>query len=362
MSIDTKIDGDPASIRAAAAWLRDTLAGQLSTSVTDLDRVRGLAESGWDGESGDAFATKTRETADKANGFVTEVRKYATELDALAGQVQQAQLDMSSIRTEAGEAGLTVNDQTIEKPAEDDATGLAAYNTAVLAADQVRDREGFWASTWKNMQNDLKDKWFLVIGDMINGAAGALATTHSSMLLQSSAAASSEALKALLEAKNAPAGTPREVVYRDMDWSRQQMLKAGDLLDQADTTKTKAAKIGFRVGGALAVAGIAYDIYNGKPAEQAIVSGAAGFGASVAAGAAVGAAVGTIVPGPGNLVGAAAGTVVGAATGIFTSGAVDSLYSDGLSVGSAIDGGMEALEGTGEAIGGGLSKAWNALF
>ncbi|MGW0178648.1 hypothetical protein [Nocardia sp. NPDC003345] len=362
MGIDTRVDGDPASIRAAAGWLRDTLAGQLSISVTDLDKVRGLAESGWDGEAGDAFAAKTRNTANKANGFVTEVQKYATALDTLAGEVQQAQADMSTIRTNASNAGLTVRDQTIDKPSGDDATLLAAYNTASGAAEQVRNREGFWGSTWTNMQNDVKDKWFLVIGDMINGAAGALAVKHSSMLLQSAATASSDALKAMIEAKNAPAGTPRQTVYRDMDWSRQQMLKAGDLLDESGNAKTKSAKIGFRVGGALAVAGIAYDIYNGKPAEQAVVSGLAGFGASVAAGAAVGAAVGTVVPGPGNLVGAAAGTVVGAAAGLFTSGAVDSLYSDGLSVGNAIDGGVEALESTGDAIGGGISKAWNALF
>ncbi|WP_280459210.1 hypothetical protein [Nocardia carnea] len=362
MSINTKVDGDPASIRAAAGWLRDTLAGQLSIAVTDLDKVRGLAEAGWDGESGEAFAIKTRNTANKANGFVTEIQKYATELDALAGQVQQAQVDMSTIRTNASNAGLTLTEQTVEMPAEDDATKLAAYNTASQAVQQVRDREGFWGSTWTNMQNDVKDKWFLVVGDMINGAAGALAVKHSSMLLQSAATASSDALKAMIEAKNAPAGTPRQVVYHDMDWSRQQMLKAGDLLDQSDNAKTKGAKIGFRVGGALAVAGIAYDIYNGKPAEQAVVSGLSGFGASVAAGAAVGAAVGMVVPGPGNLVGAAAGTVVGAAAGLFTSGAVDSLYSEGLSVGSAIDGGVQALESTGEAIGGGISKAWNALF
>lgn len=362
MSIDTRIDGDPASIRAAAGWLRDTLASQLAISVTDLDKVRGLAEAGWDGEAGEAFATKTRDTANKTNGFVGEVQRYANELDLLAGQVQQAQADMSTIRTDAGNAGLTVREQIIEAPGDDDPDKIAAYNTAAQAADQVREREGFWALTWKNMQNDVKDKWFLVVGDMINGAAGALVVKHSSVLLQSAATTSSDALKAMIEAKNAPAGTPREVIYRDMDWSRQQMLKAGDLLENADNAKTKAAKVGFRVGSALAVAGIAYDIYNGKPAEQAIVSGMAGFGASVAAGAAVGAAVGTIVPGPGNLVGAAAGTVVGAAAGIFTSGAVDSLYQDGLSVGGAISSGVEALESTGDAIGGGISKAWNALF
>ncbi|MBF6354039.1 hypothetical protein IU449_05645 [Nocardia higoensis] len=362
MSIDTKIDGDPTSIRAAASWLRDSLASQLSVSSGDLDRVKVLAESGWDGEAGEAFTIKVRNTSNKSHDLVTEVQRYATEIDSLANMVEQAQVDMANIRTEATAAGLSVADDSIAEPAGASEDLISAYNTAALAAEQVRSRETFWASTWKNMQNDVKDKWFIVIGDMINGAAGALAIKHSSMLLQGAAAASSEALKALIEAKNAPVGTPREVVYRDMDWSRQQTLKAGELLDEADNAKSRGARIGFKVGGALAAAGIAYDIYNGKPTEQAVVSGLAGFGASVAAGAGVGAAIGTVVPGPGNLVGAAAGTVVGAAVGIFTSGAVDSLYEDGLSVGGAVNSGWDAVESTGETIGGGISKAWNAIF
>lgn len=117
MTISTKIEGDPASIRASAVWLRDTLGSQLSTAVDDLDKVRGLAESGWDGESGDAFVTKTREAATKANTFLTEVHKYATALDTLAGQVQQAQLDMSTVRTHATEAGLTLTGNRSSSPA-----------------------------------------------------------------------------------------------------------------------------------------------------------------------------------------------------------------------------------------------------
>ncbi|MBF6418474.1 hypothetical protein IU436_06265 [Nocardia farcinica] len=362
MSIDTKIDGDPASVRAAASWLRDSLASQLAASVDDLDRVTVLAEAGWDGEAGDAFAVKVRNTSNKTNDFVGEVLRYATELEELAGAIELAQAEMSAIRSGATSAGLEVSDGVIEKPADGDPDKLTAFNTAAQSAEQVRNRESFWSSTWRNIQNDLTNKWFLLIGDMVNGAAGALVVKHSSLLLQGAAAASSDALKALIEAKNAPVGTLREAVYRDMDWSRQQMARAGDLLDQSDNARSRGARIGFKLGGALAAAGIAYDIYNGKPTEQAVVSGLAGFGASVATGAGVGALVGSVVPGPGNVVGAAAGTVVGAAVGIFTSGAVDSLYEDGLSVGGAVNSGIDALESTGAAIGSGVSKAWNAIF
>ncbi|MBL1074296.1 hypothetical protein JK358_07790 [Nocardia sp. 2] len=367
MSIDTKIDGDPASIRAVAGWLRDTLGSQLTTSADDLAKVRNLAESGWDGETGDAFTTMARNTCLKVDDFVIEVQGCATQLDALAGQVQQAQTEMATIRTNATTAGLVVKEQVIEAPAADaDQDKVTAYNTAVTDANQVRQQESFWGNTWTNMQNDVKDKWFIVIGDFVNGAVGALILKNSSLLLANAALLSSDALKTLIEAKNAPAGTPRATLYRDVDWQRTQMLKAGEALEAAENAKAKGARIGLRVGGALAVAGIAYDIYNGKDPEQAIVSGAAGFGASLAAGmatgAGVGAAVGSIVPGAGTVAGAIAGTVVGGAVGIFTSGAVDSLYTEGFNLGAAGKAGWNAVEGTGAAIGGGVSKAWNAIF
>ncbi|MFC9894534.1 WXG100 family type VII secretion target [Nocardia sp. NPDC127579] len=356
MSIDTEVDGDPTSIRAVGAWLRDTLASQLASSADDLAKVKVLADSAWEGEAGDAFSTKMQNTVTKTDEFVAKVRGYATEFDNLANQVQQAQSDMETIRKNASTAGLSVKENVIEKPGEGNADKIAAYNTAAQAAEEVRGKVSFWGSTWKNMQNDVKDKWFVVVGDMVNGAVGTLFTKHSSTLLANSAVLSSDALKTLIEAKNAPAGTPRAVLYRDVDWSRQLFKNAGEALDDAARAKASGAKIGLRVGGALAVVGVAYDIYNGKDPEQAIVSGVGGFAASVAAGA----AIGSFIPVP--VAGTAVGAVGGAVVGLFTSGAIDSMYTNGLSLSSAVDGGANALGGAGKAIGGGVSKAWNAIF
>ncbi len=361
MTLNTKIDGDPNSIHAVASWLRDTLASQLEISATDLNGVRMLAESGWDGESGDAFATKVRGAYTKTDTFAEDVRSYATHFENLANDVQLAQTDMSNIRRQANTAGLTVREHVIEQPVGDDPDKLAAFNTATQAAGTVRQREAFWGNTLKNMQNDIQDKWFLVVGDFVGAGAAARAMLNSSMLRSTAALTSSNALKALIEAKNAT-GTPAQTIYRDVDWSREQMQNAAKALDDAEKAKSTGKSLGFKVGGALAVAGIGYDIANGKPVEQAVVSGAAGFAASVAAGA----LIGSIVPGPGTAVGAAAGAIFGATAGvgagIFTSGAVDSMYTEGLSVGSAVDGGLSALDSTGDAIGGLASKGWNAIF
>lgn len=114
--------------------------------------------------------------------------------------------------------------------------------------------------------------------------------------------------------------------------------------------------------GALAVAGVVYDIVaTDKPADQAIVSGAVGFAASVGAGMATGAAIGTFIPFP--VVGTVAGAIIGAGVGLFASGAVDALYENGIgAVGEAWDAGLDAVGETGAAIGGLLEDAWDAIF
>lgn len=127
------------------------------------------------------------------------------------------------------------------------------------------------------------------------------------------------------------------------------------------TLLARAGRIGLKVGGALAAAGVVYDIANGKDVDQAIVSGAAGFGASVLAGAGAGALIGSAIPIPG--VGTIGGALVGATVGIFTSGAVDSLYQNGIgSPGDAITDGATAVADTGKAIGGFAKGAWDAIF
>jgi hypothetical protein len=88
-----------------------------------------------------------------------------------------------------------------------------------------------------------------------------------------------------------------------------------------------------------------------------VASGAGGFLASLGTGALTGAAIGSSVPG----VGTAIGAVVGAGVGIFTSGAIDSLFENGLDAGKAFDRGGEAVVDTGKAIVGGVVDAGRAI-
>jgi hypothetical protein len=140
--------------------------------------------------------------------------------------------------------------------------------------------------------------------------------------------------------------------YRELDDGLARLRQGDDLLRSGDDLARTSKSLPIKVGGTMALAGIGYDIATGKDPVQAVAAGGGGFLASIAAGAATGAVVGSFVPIPG--VGTAAGAIVGAGVGIFTSGAIDSLFENGPDVGAALDRGAESVVDTGKAIGDGV--------
>ncbi|MCZ4558167.1 hypothetical protein O4215_21635 [Rhodococcus maanshanensis] len=346
MSIDTRIDWNPESIRVAARWLRSSLAVETTSAVDQLYKARNLADAGWDGTAGDGFVARSTGSASKADELAAVIGEQAQAFDESAAELQRSQNEMRAVREAATAAGLTVVGDVIEDPGPapadpgpapsgDSALALAAhaeavaqverhaalvsaYEAAERGADAARAAWMLIVQASANAWNDLTKKWFFVVADLVNGAGATLAAWNTSTML------------------------------------KKVQLMTDDAAAKADTT---AGKVGFRVGGALALAGVAYDIAHGKPTEQAIVSGAAGFGAAVAAGA----VAGTLIPVP--VLGTAAGAVGGAAVGLFTSGMVDSVYENGVDdLGDALGDGVGAVGDTGAAIGGLAKDAWNAVF
>lgn len=387
MAIDTKIEGDPESVRSASHWLRDSLATGVSDAATQIYNARNSADAGWKGPAGDAFSSRMTTGAEKTDELANAATGVAEDIDTFAADLQRAQDDMRTVRQNAAAAGLTVNGEVIEDPgpgpadpgaapsgeaatpeavaAHDDAVAASrahaakvrAYNKAETGADAARHIEKLAADTLKNVWNDITQKWFLVVGDLTAGAAGTLAAKHSSILGKQAQFLADESARFLDQARTAPAGSSASQVYRDFDLGRAAAYQADDVAATARNVDSSAAKWGFRAGGALAVAGVAYDIANGKPPARAIVSGGVGFGASVAAGA----AIGTMIPVP--VVGTAVGALGGAVVGVFASGMVDSLWENGIGdVGGAIEDGAEAVGDTAAAVGGLAEDAWNAVF
>ncbi|MFS0895955.1 hypothetical protein [Mycolicibacterium litorale] len=293
--------------------------------------------------------------ATKADGLAEAAAKCAQEFDDFASELERAQSEMRIVRENAANAGLTVDGFVINDPSEADK--YPAYATALNAAAAAQSIEEIASDTLKNVWSDISSKWFFVVGDLINGAAGTLIAAHSSTLLKQSKFLADESEKFLNLAKTAPPGTTAATVYRDFDASRALASSADDAAKAAASAESTAGRLGLKVGGALAIGGIAYDVVNGKDVDQAIVSGGVGFGASVLARA----AIGTAIPVP--VVGTAVGALGGAVVGIFASGAVDSLYQNGIgAVGTAIDDGASAVAEAGKAVGGLAEDVWDAIF
>ncbi|SMD23591.1 WXG100 family type VII secretion target [Kibdelosporangium aridum] len=385
MPIDTRIAGNPESVRGVSHWLRGSLAKELSEAASQIYAARNQADSGWRGAASAAFRAKMTDGAQKTDGLATAASDVAQKFDDFAAQLHRAQEDMRTVRANAAAAGLKVDGDTILEPgpppptppAADAATPEAvkthddavsaqrihaaqvdAYKAAEKGAEAARIVAKLAADTLKNVLNDVSSKWFLVIGDLANGAGGTLAAAHASILMQQSKHLAGEAARYLEMAKTAPAGSSAATIYRDFDASRVAAHSADEAAAAAAKTEATAGRVGLKVGGALAVAGVVYDVVaTDKPVGQAIVSGAAGFGASVLAGA----VIGTAIPVP--VVGTALGAVGGALAGLFTSGAVDAIYQNGIgTVGDAIEAGAATVANAAKAVGGALGDAWDAIF
>lgn len=393
MPINTKITGSPESVRAAAHWLRDSLAANVSEAATQFYQARNSADSSWHGDAGDAFRAKMTQGAQKTDDLAAGVNGAAQHFDTYAAGLQSVQDDMRRIRDTAAAAGLQVVDDMIQEPGPPPPapgpapTGPAAtpdavqaYNSAVSAqsahaslvgafgvasndAKGVVQQAKLITDTLVNVANDLKTKWFLTIGDLANGSVETLRAVGVSKMLKHSEWLHGEQAKFLAQMKTSATTSPANAI-KEFDMAQTAARGADDAAAAAAKAETSAGKFALKAGGALAVAGIVYDVVaQDKPVGKAVVSGAAGFGTSIA----VGMGVGTAIGGP---VGTAVGAVAGTVAGLFTSGAVDALWDNGIgAVGDAISNGGKAIADTADAIGdaaewvgGGIKDVWNAIF
>ena len=386
MGLDTEIKGDPTSVEAAGTWLTSTLAPKVDSSVDALIKARTTAEADWEGTAGTAFAATMRSSATKTTTLHSEATSTGHALSTFGAQLRTAQHDMADVRSTASAAGLTVSGFTITDPGPGPAkpayiapgTPLPvdeanAYNSALKAFDDhqvlvtaydtacIRVKE-IWDAYERHSQA-ITDKyrglqgaqWLLTASDISGGVAGGVMEFKASSLRGTGQYFKGLSAQHLEWARNAdPAVVGRTKWYADLDDATKMGQNADDMIRSADDIKAGSKSIPLKLGGALAVAGIAYDIYNGKDPVQATVSGGLGFGASVAAGA----AIGTLIPVP--VVGTAVGAIVGAGVGIFTSGMVDNLFEGG-DLGDAAAAGVDAVKDTGGAIVDGVESVGNAI-
>lgn len=391
MTLDTEVPGSPGSIESAAHWLSGTLAPSVSKASDALHSARGDAQSDWDGEAGSAFAATMRSASAKADDLHGSAREVARSLDTYAGSLRGAQDRMADIRDAASGAGLTVHGSVIENPGpgptrpgpmtvttDTPPSAIDAHDASVAAYDAHQDKIRAWnkavtdaeavRADLRTAADGLSEKyrglsgpqWVLTAGDIAGGLAGARLEFNASALKKTSATFKAQAVRDLDRALKAdPGAVGRTRWYQDLDHARTLSTSADDLARTATTVERSSRTLPLKAGGALAAAGILWDIHSGKDPTQAVASGAGGFLASVGAGAATGAIVGSFVPIPG--VGTAAGAIIGAGVGIFTSGAIDSLFENGPDVGEAAEAGWDAVQDTGGAIADGVGAVGGAI-
>jgi uncharacterized protein YukE len=387
--LNTEVTGDPASVDAVAHWLSDQLGPSALTGVRTLESSRAEAATSWQGTAGHAFGKRMASASDRAGRLQSGINHVSTAIRDYAAALRSAQHAMADIRQAAVSAGLTVTGLTIENPGAGPPSPVppgdagspeqvAAHHEAVAAYEAHQERVQAWntaVADAKGVRTQLEaedqklaDKyrglegpeWPLTAADIAGGVAGAVFEFNASVLRQTAATFREQATRDLDRAlRSNPAVVGHQRWYQDLDRARQLGSSADDWGQSADDLAAKGRVIPLKLGGSLAIAGVGYDIATGEDPVQAVTSGGGGFLASVGAGAAAGAVAGTLVPVPG--VGTAAGAVIGAGAGIFTSGAIDSLFENGPDVEVAAQAGLDAVTDTGEAVGGAVDSAADAV-
>lgn len=411
-SIDTRVDGSPAELQSAAAFLTGTLAPGATGMDDAVHGQRGQVAAAWEGDAAEGLRTRLGTLSSGAGTLSTAVAAAGRELETLGTVLEAVQADMASARSRATAGGLTVAGTVIQGPGapppdvpplpadhtlaerrayDDGMAAISAHNTAVQAwetvVEIVESAHQRWdtaitnaSSVWEQNAGNLATVASTLLSAGVSAAAMATVAVNARLLRGyhlESAAAYARHLDEL-----APGGrvvTTRGHYYDLLDASTQHLDDAARLADDIHGPRVPAnLGRGLMALGVVATGyGIYDDIQHGESPAQAAVSNGAGFAASIGAGALIGAGVGSVIPVGGTIVGGVVGAIGGAAVGIITSGAIDSMWENGVDslgdVGDAIGDGWDELTSTvgdaGEmigdaagAVGGAVSDAWNSIF
>ncbi len=381
MPINTKIEGDPESIRSAAGWLRGTLSAGVHDTVNQVYHARSNSETMWEGQAGEAFRARMTSGGGKADELSTSATDAAQSFDTYAADLQTAQVGMGRAREIAHTGGLRVTADEIMEPGpaptapaalptdgsttpqmvqayndagteqNNHAQKVAAYTAASEEANRARGIGDNARNVGRTIWNELSEKKWLNAADFTNGAVGGLAARHASVLRAEHARLMSEARTSIQ--RYLASGGGAEARFQNSR-AYAKFLEADDALRRAGSVgRLIGSKIPV-IGLAISSAGIGYDISQGKPPGKAIISGVGGAAAGIAVGALASGPVGWVALGA-----VGAGVVVGVG--------LDYAY-DALPQGvkNGIENGVEAVGSAigdaGKEIGSGAKKVWNSVF
>lgn len=303
MPIDTRVPGDPGAVRTAAAWLRDGLHTAVAAAADEAHRTRRDSEGVWSGGAGEAFRTRLGTAVGPADALGEDALGSARALERWAADLDSARAAMERARTVAVDAGLVVTGEVIEEPgpapvapagadpvraaaaADLHAGRVDAWNAAVLESEEARTILRSGGEVLRAYTNEVTGKWHLLATDFANGMVGGLAAQRRMALLARSemlAAHSARARALYLRSQggSAVAGRAGEIEFLLQN-------RAAESARQADGWIGTVARRAPVIGYAITMAGIGFDISQGKPPGKAVVSGIVSGLASLGAGAGI---------------------------------------------------------------------------
>ncbi|HET6481056.1 MAG TPA: hypothetical protein VFG35_13610, partial [Actinoplanes sp.] len=267
MSIDTRLDGDPGSIRASADWLGKQLSAAVDQTVTDLFAVRDQAETGWRGDAGPAFHGKMDTSGRSVDNLRADVDSVAGAFNSYADDLTTAQAGMDRARGIAIDGGLELQGTTILDPGAGPTvpaappttataeqvqgynaqvtayhthqTKLTAYAQAQGQATWTREIGDFAKDTLNNVIGDLKAKPVIVAAGFANeGVIGALAAKHVGILKGQAQAFREESETAKARYLKASGGSPE---------AKALNLESYNKYLEADKWERTAARTGSKI-------------------------------------------------------------------------------------------------------------------
>lgn len=142
MPIDTRLDGNPASLYAGSQYLRSRLGLEVDGSAAALRTAGDEARHGWLGSAGSTFGARMTTAAARAGALRAEIDATALTFSQYADMLAGAQTTMIVARQIAMSAGLIVAGTMILDPYSPDPVThqqqRLAYTLALQQVSQAR--------------------------------------------------------------------------------------------------------------------------------------------------------------------------------------------------------------------------------
>lgn len=114
-SFDTHLDGDPASVTAAATWAR-SFATQVDNSATLTTRAERKSGEVWEGAAADGYRGFAKDVVSASDGVEQAGNDVAEKFDAFAQQMQWTKEDLAEQLNAAAAGGLQVEGTVVHSP------------------------------------------------------------------------------------------------------------------------------------------------------------------------------------------------------------------------------------------------------